>query len=147
MKAFGKTNYVSYGFWNTADFEKQHGENEHCPPPKVLRTVKGFCTSGEEEHQGGPPWSSDHDHLDEALSWRVFGVIQNPSGFGVFRLMSHPGFKGFVWNFLISEKYLFKVENVVENFTFLLEFARKLRYTLSSPLVQNPLNSNMLPEI
>ena len=59
------------------------------------QVVKGFCTSGEESFQGGPPWNSNHDYHDEALSWRVFGVIQNPSGFGVFSPVLPRGFKGF----------------------------------------------------
>ena len=42
------------------------------------------------------------------ISRRAFGVIQNPSGFGVFRPMSTPGFKGFGSNFLIFEKSLFE---------------------------------------
>ena len=61
--------------------------------------IKGFCTSGEE---------SVHDLSKIEISRRVFGVIQNPSGFGVFRPMSTPDFKGFGSNFLIFEKSLFE---------------------------------------
>ena len=53
--------------------------------------------------------------------------------------MSTPGFKGFGSNFLISETYLFKVRNLIETLAFWPAFVRELLYTLSSPLVQNPL--------
>ena len=70
-------------------------------------------------------------------------MIQSPSGFGVVRQMFHRGFKGFGWNFLILEKYLFKVGNFVEKLAFWLAFVRELLYTLSSPLVQNPLRKSL----
>ena len=40
------------------------------------------------------------------ISQRVFEVIQNPSGFGVFRQISHRCIKDFFWNCLSSEKSL-----------------------------------------
>ena len=81
-----------------------------------FKILKGFCTSGEEELQeGGPPWSSEHDLSKIEISRRVFGVIQNPSGFGVFRPMSTPGFKGFGSNFLIFEKSLFEFRIFLRN--------------------------------
>jgi len=58
--------------------------------------------------RGDPPLASGHDLSKIEISRRVFGVIQNPSGFGVFRPMSTPGFKGFGSNFLIFEKSLFE---------------------------------------
>ena len=58
------------------------------------------------------------DHTVTNLSWRIFGVIQNPSGFGVFRPVLPRGFKGFGWNVFISQKSLLKVENLVANLAF-----------------------------
>ena len=71
-------------------------------------SLKGFCPSGEEMFQGGPPWNISADLTKIEISRRVVRVIQNPSGFGVFRPMSTPGFKGFGSNFLILEKSLFE---------------------------------------
>ena len=66
------------------------------------------------------------------LSWRIFGVIQNPSGFGVFRPVLRRGFKGFSWNSVISQKSLLKVENWVVILAFWLIFIYALM-TLPGP--------------
>ena len=67
---------------------------------------------------GPPPCVLAPDHTVTNLSWRIFGVIQNPSGFGVFRPVLPRGFKGFDWNVFISQKSLLKVENLVANLAF-----------------------------
>ena len=54
--------------------------------------------------QGG--WQIWGGWLQLPLTLRVFRVIQNPSGFEVFRQLSHRGFNGFAWKRLISEKSL-----------------------------------------
>ena len=107
----------------------------HLTPPGPLRVVKGLILSLWQAVSGRTPITKIE------IPPQVFGDTQNPSGFGVFRQMSHRGFKGFGWNFLISEKSLFKVGNFVENFSFWLTFVRELLYILSTPLGQNPLKS------
>ena len=56
----------------------------------IVLYVKAAAPSGGIHVQGGLP-PLDISDLDTKLdlTWRVFGVTQNPSGFGVFRPMSH----------------------------------------------------------
>ena len=54
--------------------------------------LKGSVLVVAKRSRGGYPL----EHLSLTnLSWRVFGVIQNPSGFGVFRQIPILDFKGF----------------------------------------------------
>ena len=76
--------------------------------------LKGSVLALARSVRGDPPWLIWGGWLEWPLTLRDFGVIQNPSGFGVFRPMSHWCFKGFGWNFLISEKYLFKFGNILK---------------------------------
>ena len=78
-------------------------------------SLKGSVPVVKKNYRGDPPCSSGPDLSKIEISRRVFGVIQNPSGFGVFRPMSTPGFKGFGSNFLIFEKSLFEFRFFLRN--------------------------------